>query len=109
MGNYNVIISGSRCRGLESKNSDIDIVVEYKGSEHEDTLFNAFNEDGLTVGGVKVDINPITEGTESYQDTTIDIVSGRLQIWKSLNMYRTFPMIRKQSKLEKRAVVVTTL
>lgn len=57
-----VIISGSRCRGLESENSDIDIVVEYKGSEHEDTLFNAFNEDGLTIGGVKVDINPITEG-----------------------------------------------
>ncbi len=78
MGNCNVIISGSRCRGLESKNSDIDIVVEYKGSEHEDTLFNAFNEDGLTVGGVKVDINPITEGTESYQDTTIDIVSGKI-------------------------------
>lgn len=47
MGNCNVIISGSRCRGLESKNSDIDIVVEYKGSEHEDTPFNAFNEDGL--------------------------------------------------------------
>ena len=78
MGNYNVIISGSRCRGLESKNSDIDIVVEYKGSEHEDTPFNAFNEDGLTIGGVKVDINPITEGTESYQDTTIDIVSGKI-------------------------------
>ena len=37
-------------------------MVEYKGSEHEDTLFNAFNEDGLTIGGVKVDINPITEG-----------------------------------------------
>ena len=26
------------------------------------TLFNAFNEDGFTIGGVKVDINPITEG-----------------------------------------------
>ena len=47
MGNCNVIISGSRCRGLESINSDIDIVVEYIGSEHEDTPFNAFNEDGL--------------------------------------------------------------
>ena len=52
-------------------------MVEYKGSEHEDTPFNAFNEDGLTIGGVKVDINPITEdktgtlatylpGVESY-------------------------------------------
>ena len=25
-------------------------------------MFNAFNEDGLMIGGVKVDINPITEG-----------------------------------------------
>ena len=56
-----VILSGSRCRGLESDNSDIDIVVEYKGSEHEDTLFNALNEDGFMIGGMKVDINPITE------------------------------------------------
>ncbi len=56
-----VILSGSRCRGLESDNSDIDIVVEYKGSEHEDTLFNVLNEDGFMIGGMKVDINPITE------------------------------------------------
>ena len=38
------------------------MVVEYKGREHEDTLFNAFNEEGLMIGGIKVDINPITEG-----------------------------------------------
>lgn len=36
--------------------------MEYKGREHEDTLFNVFNEDGLMIGGIKVDINPITEG-----------------------------------------------
>ncbi len=40
---------------------------QYKGKEHEDDLFNAFNEDGLMIGGVKVDINPITEG--KHQDT----------------------------------------
>lgn len=57
-----VVVSGSRCRGLEKAGSDLDVVVEYKGREHEDTLFNAFNEDGLMIGGVKVDINPITEG-----------------------------------------------
>ena len=38
------------------------MVVEYKGRENEDDLFNAFNEDGLMIGGIKVDINPITEG-----------------------------------------------
>lgn len=57
-----VVVSGSRCRGLEKAGSDLDVVVEYKGREHEDTLFNAFNEDGLLIGGIKVDINPITEG-----------------------------------------------
>ena len=57
-----VVVSGSRCRGLEKEGSDLDVVVEYKGREHEDELFNAFNEDGLMIGGVKVDINPITEG-----------------------------------------------
>ena len=57
-----MVVSGSRCRGLEQAGSNLDIVVEYKGRENEDDLFNAFNEDGLTIGGVKVDINPITEG-----------------------------------------------
>ena len=57
-----VVVSGSRCRGLEKAGSDLDVIVEYKGREHEDTLFNAFNEDGLMIGGIKVDINPITEG-----------------------------------------------
>ncbi|MEE8033548.1 YodL domain-containing protein, partial [Clostridioides difficile] len=57
-----VAVSGSRCRGLEQDNSDLDVVVEYRGGETEDFLFNTFNEDGLSIGGVKVDINPITEG-----------------------------------------------
>ena len=55
-------VSGSRCRGLEQENSDLDVAVEYRGGETEDFLFNTFNEDGLRIGGVKVDINPITEG-----------------------------------------------
>lgn len=57
-----VVVSGSRCRGLEKADSDLDVVVEYKGREREDDLFNTFNEDGFMIGGVRVDINPITEG-----------------------------------------------
>ena len=57
-----VAVSGSRCRGLEQENSDLDVVVEYRGGETEDSLFKTFNEDELSIGGVKVDINPITEG-----------------------------------------------
>ena len=56
-----IAIYGSQCRGMEKEDSDLDIVVEYTGSEREDDLFNAFNEDGFMIGGVKVDINPITE------------------------------------------------
>ncbi|CRZ35091.1 nucleotidyltransferase-like protein [Herbinix hemicellulosilytica] len=56
-----VVISGSRCRGLEGKHSDLDVVVEYTSDEREDDMFNLLHEDKLIIGGVKVDINPITE------------------------------------------------
>lgn len=56
-----VVISGSRCRGLEGKHSDLDVVVEYTGDEREDDMFNLLHEDKFSIGGVKVDINPITE------------------------------------------------
>lgn len=56
-----VAISGSRCRGLEGKRSDLDVVVEYIGDEREDDMFNLLHEDKFSIGGVKVDINPITE------------------------------------------------
>lgn len=56
-----VIVSGSRCRGLEKKNSDLDVVVEYKGSIREDDLFNVLHEDAFEIAGIKIDINPITE------------------------------------------------
>lgn len=34
-----VIVSGSRCRGLEKAGSDLDVVLEYKGNVRE-TLFS---------------------------------------------------------------------
>ena len=57
-----VILYGSRSQGLESKDSDIDILVEYMGDKREDDMFNLLHEDGLTIGGIVVDINPITAG-----------------------------------------------
>ena len=56
-----VVVYGSRCRGTEKTDSDIDIVFEYKGDIREDDLFNLFHEDRLSVGIHKVDINPIKE------------------------------------------------
>lgn len=56
-----VAVVGSRCRGLERKGSDLDVVVELSTKEREDNLFNAFNNsDGIYIGDIKVDINPIT-------------------------------------------------
>lgn len=55
-----VAVVGSRCRGLEQEGSDLDVVVELSTSEREDVLFDTFNGDAFHIGGVKVDINPIT-------------------------------------------------
>ena len=101
-----VIISGSRCRGLESENSDIDIVVEYKGSEHEDTLFNTFNEDGLTIGGVKVDINPITEGKTGTLATYLPGVESYLAEKKAFMEKET---VKEQEKEEKKTIVTLSV
>ena len=57
----NVILSGSRCRGIEKTDSDLDVVVDYQGSIREDDFFNILHEDEFTVAGIAVDINPITE------------------------------------------------
>ena len=57
----NVIISGSRCRVIEKNGSDLDVMVDYKGTIREDDFFNILHEDGFTIAGIVVDINPITE------------------------------------------------
>ena len=57
----NVILSGSRCRGIEKSCSDLDIVVDYKGTVREDDFFNIVHEDDFKIAGIAVDINPITE------------------------------------------------
>ena len=73
-------VVGSRCRGLERKGSDLDVVVELSTDEREDSLFDALNEDGLCIGGVKVDINPITAqrtGTlETYLPQVEEYLAG---------------------------------
>ncbi|MDD6059213.1 MAG: DEAD/DEAH box helicase family protein [Ruminococcus sp.] len=55
----NVIVSGSRSRGLENANSDIDIVAEIRSELKENALFNILNEDKMEIDGITVDINPI--------------------------------------------------
>lgn len=64
-----VVLVGSRCRGIEHEDSDVDVVVEYYGSEREDSLFNILNEEGLSIGGRNIDINPITKDRSGTLET----------------------------------------
>ncbi len=93
-----VVISGSRCRGLEGKHSDLDVVVEYTGDEREDDMFNLLHEDKFSIGGVKVDINPITE---CRTGTLEEYLPG---VAKYLEEKRCKASVRKKLK-EKQATV----
>lgn len=77
-----VVLTGSRCRGLEREDSDMDFVVYYSGREREDLMFDILNEPEYEIGGVRVDINPIMEektGTlEWYLQETEKYLSEKL-------------------------------
>ena len=74
-----VAVTGRRCRGLEHESSDLDVVVELSTAEREDDLFNAFNEGGLHIGEVKVDINPITAQRTGTLETYLPQVEEYLE------------------------------
>ena len=74
-----VVVAGSRCRGIEKENSDLDVVVEYTGSTREDDLFNMLHEDSIYIAGIQVDINPITEGKTGTLETYLPEVETYLQ------------------------------
>lgn len=62
-------IYGSRLReGLYTEKSDIDVVLSYSGDIREDDFFSMLHEHGMEIGGLPVDINPIsTEKTGSLE------------------------------------------
>jgi len=93
-----VVISGSRCRGLEGKRSDLDVVVEYIGDEREDDMFNLLHEDKFSIGGVKVDINPINE----YRTGTLEEYLPGVE--KYLEEKRLKVSVREKLKEKKAAV-----
>lgn len=74
-----VVVAGSRCSGMEQENSDLDVVVEYTGSTREDALFNMLHEDSIYIAGIRVDINPITEGRTGTLETYLPEVETYLQ------------------------------
>lgn len=73
-----VVLVGSRCRGIEHEDSDVDVVVEYYGSEREDSLFSILNEEGLSIGGRNIDINPITKDRSGTLETYLPEVEKYL-------------------------------
>lgn len=94
-----IVISGSRCRGLEGKASDLDVVMELSGNEREDDLFNLLHEDNFKLGEVPVDINPITKyktgtleeylpGAEKYLEEKEEKESVREKLKEKKTMIR---------------------
>jgi hypothetical protein len=54
-------VYGSRSReGLSTPDSDIDVVLSYSGDISEDSFFNALHEHGMKIGGMVLDVNPIS-------------------------------------------------
>lgn len=54
-------VYGSRTReGLYKPDSDIDVVLSYKGEIREDDFFHALKESGMKMAGMDLDINPIS-------------------------------------------------
>ena len=55
-------IHGSRSRDdLYRADSDLDVVLSYRGNIREDSFFNELNSYGMAIAGIKIDINPISE------------------------------------------------
>ena len=92
-----VAVVGSRCRGLEQESSDLDVVVELSGNEREDVLFDVFNEDGLHIGDVKVDINPITAQRTGTLETYLPPVEEYLTGVREARQQETAQQIQQTS------------
>lgn len=55
-------VYGSRSRDdMYREDSDLDVVLSYRGNLREDSFFDKLNSYGMAIAGIKVDINPISE------------------------------------------------
>lgn len=103
------VVVGSRCRGLEKDSSDLDVVVELSTNEREDDLFNAFNEDGLHIGEVKVDINPITAQRTETLETYLPQAEEHLESIRQEREQELAQQMQTQGEIEKEEVEVTLM
>ena len=103
------VVVGSRCRGLEKDSSDLDVVVELSTNEREDDLFNAFNEDGLHIGEVKVDINPITAQRTGTLETYLPQAEEYLESIRPEREQELAQQMQTQGEMKKEEVEVTLM
>ena len=103
------VVVGSRCRGLEKDSSDLDVVVELSTNEREDDLFNAFNEDGLHIGEVKVDINPITAQRTGTLETYLPQAEKYLESIRQEREQELTQQMHTQGEMKKEEVEVTLM
>lgn len=89
-------IIGSRTNGTANDDSDLDVLLEYKGKARENDLFNMLSgtDEPLTIEGIRVDINPITKGksgtieefmrrNSDYRKETPTVFKDRLETAKA--------------------------
>lgn len=90
----------------KSEDSDVDVVIEYYGSEKEDSLFNILNEEGLSIGGRNIDMNPITKdksGTlETYLPEVERYLAEKAQSMEQPSRDMAGDIAKEQEKEEKR-------
>ena len=98
----NVILSGSRCRGIEKIGSDLDVVVYYKGTIREDDF-----------AGIVVDINPITEdktgplaeyleSAEQYlKEKAVEKKLEKPSVREKIKLAKQIPQEKKKVNMEK--------
>ena len=103
------VIIGSRCRGLERDSSDLDVVVEFSTNEREDDLYNAFNEDGLHIGDVKVDINPITAQRTGKLENYLPQAESYLESIRQEREQELSQQMQAHAEAEKDEVEVTLM
>lgn len=77
---------GSRVSGKASVDSDLDVLVEYKGTAREDTIFDVLAKQQLMLEGVRLDINPIKN---EKSGTIVDYLERCDDNWKEhINTHR---------------------
>jgi len=95
---------------MEQKNADLDVAVEFMGSEREDALFEILHEDSFAVEGVKVDINPIkaekTGTLETYLPKAEKYLTEKKNVLQQENKKSHGRISIKEKLTEKRATVM---